>query len=226
MNGTHDVFEDAYLKSIENAKQLLKDAKSLMRKGSFGHVIALAISSDEETAKAWSCWLVAKRLVPDDSKVIDHAFSSHDTKNLTQILFYICMQLEEELRLGKLNLIDVLKEGERLTEKQLRKDINRLYQMAVQREYLRQDALYVNLTDDEKISSPSKFTVDEAEDVVSGVEQRLAYLEKLITKPTSEELGSIKTLIDSLPKEAVEEDEIPTEWFTSWKKRKRRFSRK
>jgi hypothetical protein len=41
-----------------------------------------------------------------------------------------------------------------------------------------------------------------------------------MTKPTPEEMASIKAFIDSLPKEAIEEDEIPIEWFSSWKKQK------
>jgi len=220
MNDTRDVFEDAYKGSLENAKQLLRDAKLLIRKGSFGHAIALAISADEEIAKAISCWLVAKRLIPDDSKVVDNVFSRHDIKHMTQIVYYGRMQLEEEFRRGELNLIDILKEGMRLTERQLQKDIQKLHQVAMEREYLRQDALYVNLTNDGKISSPSQFTLNEAKDVVSGVEQRLAYQERLMTKPTPEELVSIKEFIDSLPKEAIEEGEIPIEWFTSGKKQK------
>jgi AbiV family abortive infection protein len=226
MNNTQDVFEDAYRKSLANAKQLLRDAKLLIHESSFGHAIALAISADEEIAKAISCWLVAKRLVPEDSKVVDHAFSRHDIKHMTQIVYYGRMQLEEEFRRGKLSLIDILKEGMRLTEKQLEKDIEKLYQLAMEREYLRQDGLYVNLTDDGTVSSPSQFTLTEAKDVVSGVEQRLAYQERLITMPKPEELASIKAFIDSVPKEAIEEGEIPIDWFTLGKKRKSHFSQK
>jgi AbiV family abortive infection protein len=220
MKHMEDVFEDTYKKSIKNAKQLLNNAKLLIGKGSFGHAIALAISADEEIAKAISCWLVAKRLVPDDSKIVNHAFSRHDIKHMTQIVYYGRLQLEKEFRRGKLNLIDILREGMRLTKKQLQKDLEKLYQMAMEREYLRQDALYVNLTNDGKVSSPSQFTLNEANDVVSGVEQRLAHQERLMTKPKPEELASIKAFIDSLPKEAIEEGEIPIKWFVPVKKQK------
>jgi AbiV family abortive infection protein len=214
------IFGNACRKSLENAKQLLADAKLLIRNRSYGHAIALAIFSDEELAKALSCWLAAKGLIPEESKAIDDAFSSHHMKHLAQIGIYVGMRLQEGLRQGRTTLVDILKEGMKLTEVQIAKDMEKIQRMAEERESLRQDAVYVDITVDGKSLSPSDFTRDEAEEAISGVDQRLSYEERLITNPSHEELLSFRAYFDSLPKDAIMRNEIPIDWFTSWKRKK------
>jgi AbiV family abortive infection protein len=211
-------FRNAWKKSIENAKQLLEDAKLLLCNRSYGHAIALAIFSDEEVAKAFTCWLVAKGFIPEDSRAVEHAFTSHASKHSAQLAIFEGLLLRSELQQGKITPLKVIKRGMRVTEKQIKRAEERHWQIADEREFLRQDAIYTNI-EDRELLSPSRFTNDYAKEIILGVEQRLDFETKLMTDPSREVLRSFRALFDSLPKQAIMEDAIPPEWFRTWKKK-------
>jgi AbiV family abortive infection protein len=212
-----DVYDIAWKESLENSKLLLADARILIEHESYGHAIALAVFSDEELAKTYWCWLVAKGLIPKGSKVVHDAFSRHDSKHLTQLGVIGGLWWQELVRKDKAWMIEVALKFAKPTKEMLEKDVERLREIAVLREHLRQDAVYVKISKG-KVHSPSEFTREYAEFVVAGVEERLASQERLMIDPKPEELATLSKLFESLPKEAIDTGEIPVDWLFPWMK--------
>lgn len=109
----------------------------------------------------------------------------------------------------------ILREGLELTQEQLLRDFEQLDEVARERELLRQSAIYVGLKEG-MLSTPSQLTKEESEQVLLGVEQRLGFLEMFLEECSKPEgFRLLKSIFDSLPREALQDGEIPIEWFTA-----------
>ncbi len=186
---------DSYRASIAcsaNSEALLSDAHALMRRGSYGRVIALAVLAEEEIGKS-QLWAMKALGIEIPGKVL----RSHEAKQMTKVLMIDLI----DLLLG--DLLDGLVRAKREEDPQKREALvrravgrqARRWEKANRDEFLsklkdemsrlsamssmKEAGFYVDMGPDGTIRSPADFTKREAEEYLRKVERRLKRLNRV-----------------------------------------------
>jgi AbiV family abortive infection protein len=105
VNSYHEVAEAA----LENAEDLLDLAQHALASGISGHADALAITANEEIAKAFGCYLVGEELVSEDDEEFKELFRDHYVKTQQMLGFYLNATLVNLAQIGFFDAEDFLK---------------------------------------------------------------------------------------------------------------------
>jgi hypothetical protein len=131
-------------------------------------------------------------------------FRDHYVKHENQVWLHILALIAEQLRLGRVQLDQVIQEGLGLRKEQIVKDYEKIDRLIDERERLRKEAIYVDI-ENNKISSPQKIGKEESLEVLDGVKFRLEYVKEFIkdfSQPNNFKL--LQELFQALPSETKE----------------------
>jgi len=191
------LYSQATRSSLENAEQWLKDAKLLMKHGSFGHSCALLRFAVEEGVKALVCWSASEKTLPMEKETIKDVFRFHAVKNEIFLGFLTGVML----RAGGLSGERVMEAISELSQNQISNALEGLRKMVTSTEKMRQKAIYVNLKGEEVVT-PLEIAEEESKNILWGAKFFLEAVRYL-----AEELPEAeKTRLRELFSEKSEED--------------------
>lgn len=191
------LYSKAAKSSLENAEQWLKDAKLLMKHGSFGHASALLRFAVEESVKALACWSASEKTLPMEKETIRDVFRFHAAKNEIFLGFLSGVMLKTEGLSGE-RVMEAISE---LSEEEISNALEELRKMVTSTEKMRQKAIYVNLKGEEVVT-PLEIGEEESKNILWVAKFFLEAVRYLV-----EELPEVeKTRLRELFSERSEED--------------------
>jgi len=171
---------------LANAQALLRDARALIRRGSFGRAIALAVLAEEEIGKSQLWGMRAIGI-----EIPDKILRRHEAKQLTKVLTFDFIELflgemlngllrakreEDPKRREELVRRAIQRQGRKWKTLKpdeflpnLQQEMSRLGAMSSTKEA----GFYVDVDAEGHIRTPANFTKREAEQYLRGVEKRL-----------------------------------------------------
>ncbi len=103
-----EVYHEAMIESLRNAKALVKEAALVAQNVSMTHALMLKNLAIEEVAKAYACWLVVHEIIPRNHPMVKlfgkkSVFRSHDVKNKIYTELGSGMFLDKIKKIGQIS---------------------------------------------------------------------------------------------------------------------------
>lgn len=196
--------------SLENAEQWIKDAKLIMKHGSFGHASALIRFAVEESVKAYVCWFTSERIWPIENKAIRDVFRYHGVKNelilgflfgmMAQTRFHSWKRLKESMpKISQEKLLEVSEEYEK---------------MLTSTKKMRERAMYVDVFPERKeLETPLEIMKEEPKSILMMAELFTKIVRDMAEKMPEEEKARLRGIFSKIPKEDWETGELTIDWL-------------
>lgn len=196
--------------SLENAEQWIKDAKLIMKHGSFGHASALIRFAVEESVKAYVCWFTSERIWPIENKAIRDVFRYHGVKNELILGFLFGMMAQTRFHSWE----KLMKGISKISPKQVSKGLEEFEKMLVSTEKMRERAMYVDVFLKRKeVETPLEIMGEEPKSILMVAELFTKIVRDMAEKMPEEEKARLRGIFSKIPKEDWETGELTIDWL-------------
>ena len=212
-----NVFAQASKFALKNAEAWLMRAKQAKDSGPVGHSFSMAVTANEELAKAYISWMVSVGLFHPKHEFVLRTFDSHFVKHMFMIQTYLKDDLSIDLEIGVIDSDDLLREALKKTETEAKAEfdeyIQRVAEGSVEMEELRRDGIYVDIWDEDNdkyaLSNPEDFSLTKRDAMLTLVEGGMYLIGMLLTM--FQEIPEIEIKYVKYLKERLREK--PWEWL-------------
>jgi len=203
------LYSKATKSSLENAEQWIKDAKLLMKHGSFGHASALIRFAVEETVKAYVCWFTSEKIWPLENKAVNDVFQSHRAKNE----FFVSFILGWIARVRFHSWNKLRESMPELSEEQISEAFEEFKKMITSTKTMRERAVYVNLKGKE-IETPLDIEKEEPKNTLLLAEAFIKIVRNMTEKMPEDEKEKLRGFFSRIPEEDWRTGELTIDWLS------------
>ena len=208
MSNKLSLYAEATKLSLENAEQWIKDAKLLLKHGSFGHASALIRLAVEEAVKAFVCWFTSEKIFPIENKLVIDVFKYHKVKNEFFLGFLSAWMARERFHSWRRLMESIPK----LSQKEVFEALEGFEKMITSTKRMRERAMYVNV-EEKEVETPLAIVEEEPKKILTVAESFVKTVRSITEKMPRDEKAKLKRLFSEIPKEDWKTGELTTDWL-------------
>jgi AbiV family abortive infection protein len=208
LSNKFSLYAQASKLSLENAKQLIKDAKLLLKNSSFGHASALIRLAVEESTKALVCWFTSEKIFPIENKLVIDVFKYHKVKNEFFLGFLSGWMNREKFHSWRKLMESIAK----LSQEQISEAPKEFQKMIASTDEMRHRAMYVNLKGTE-VETPLEIGGEESKNLLIVAEFFLNVVRHIVEKFPEKRKAELRGFFSKIPKEYWKTGELPPNWL-------------